>query len=143
MRQKYFIIVLCSALFLINAAAAYAMDLAVIVNKNNGNEVTKDMVEKIYKGDLISWSAGGAIVPLDQPEDSEERASFCSTLLGKSVSKMKALWTMKLFSGKATPPKVVNSDAEMTNLVATNKNAIGYIKASSLDNSVKAVLTLK
>ncbi len=143
MKRTYFIILLCSALFLTNAAAAHAVDLAVIVNKNNGDEVTRDMAEKIYKGDLISWPAGGVIVPLDQPEDSEERASFCSRLLDKSVSKIKALWTMKLFSGKATPPKVVNSDAEMTSFVATNKNAIGYIKASSLDNSVKAVLTLK
>jgi hypothetical protein len=45
-----------------------------------------------------------------------------------------------VFSGKALPPKQMGSDDEMKKFVASNKGAIGYIKASSLDDSVKAVV---
>jgi len=92
---------------------------------------------------MMSWPGGGSIIAIDLPESSDDRAAFSSMLLGKTVSNVKALWTMKLFSGKATPPKIVNSDAEVKSAVAGNKNAIGYIRASSLDDSVKSAVTLK
>ncbi len=125
------------------AAPAAAAEIAVIVNKNNTNEVTRDMIERIYKAELGAWPGGSSTAIFDLPDNSETRAAFTQQLLGKSVSAIKALWTVKLFSGKATPPKVLNSDADMKSAVAGNPNAIGYIKASNTDSSVKVVLTLQ
>lgn len=125
------------------AASAYAADIAVIVNKDNTNDVSRSTIEKIYSGDMAAWPAGGGVAALDLPDDSAARAAFTSGLLRKSVSNVKAMWAAKLFSGRATPPKVVGSDADVKRAVAGNKNAIGYINASSLDDSVKSVLTLR
>ena len=140
-----------SALYMLSAAAlvlllstvVHAAEIAVIVNKNNGNEVSREMVEKIYKGELTQWPGGSAVVPLDQTDNSSERAAFTSQLLGKTVAAMKALWSIKLFSGKGTPPKVLPSDEEVRNAVANNKNAIGYVKESNANGNVKVVLTLR
>jgi ABC-type phosphate transport system substrate-binding protein len=61
-------------------------------------------------------------------------------VLGKTVGNVKAIWAQLVFSGRALPPKQAASDDEVKKLVAGNKNAIGYIKASSVDDSVKAVI---
>ena len=125
------------------ATATLAADIAVIVNKNNAADVSRPVVESIYKAEQSGWSTGGSVVIYDLPENSESRAAFTQQLLGKTVQGLKAIWSMKLFSGRGTPPKVMNSEEDVRSAVAANKNAIGYIKASSVDNSVKVVLTLK
>jgi ABC-type phosphate transport system substrate-binding protein len=143
MNRTWTYIILITALFFSFAVSARAADIVVIVNKDNGNEITRGIVEKIYTGDMSAWPSGISIRALDLPEDSSDRAVFTSLLLGKTVANVKAAWAVKLFSGRAIPPTVVGSDEEVKRLIALHANAIGYIKASSLDNSVKAVLTLK
>jgi ABC-type phosphate transport system substrate-binding protein len=113
------------------------------VNKDNANTLSKSVIEKIYKGEMATWPNGGPVVVYDLPETSDVRADFTKSLLGMSVSTVKAKWTVKLFSGKATPPKIAGSDAEMKSAVAANRNAIGYVSASSMDGSVKEALTLR
>ena len=122
------------------AMAPVASDVVVIVNKGNDNQVYRSFVVKVYTGEAKTWSNGGTITALDLPEDSPVRVSFTSRVLGKSVSSMKSLWTEYVFSGKATPPKQLGSDEEVKKMVGSNKNAIGYIRASSLDDTVKAVI---
>lgn len=143
MRRIFKLTMIVAALMLFAAAPALAADIAVIVNKDNTNSISRNMVERIYRGDLTSWPGGGIIKPLDLPETSSDREAFTSSLLGVSVSKLKASWAMKLFSGKATPPKTVGSDDAMIRAVAGNRNAIGYVNASSVTGSVKVVLTLR
>jgi ABC-type phosphate transport system substrate-binding protein len=122
------------------ATAARAGDFAVIVNKDNSSPVDKEMVAKIYSGDLKSWKDGAPVLAIDLPESNPARASFSTELLGKTVANVKALWAQMIFSGKALPPKQVATDDDVKRLVAANKGAIGYIKAASVDDSVKAVL---
>jgi len=140
MKRQLIYIVSMTALWLTLAVSAGAVDIAVIVNNENTNSVNQTTIKKIYHGKMKSWPAGGSVRALDLPDASPVREAFSSSILGKSVSNMKAKWAQMIFSGKGTPPKVVNSDEEVKKIVATNKNAIGYIAASSLDGSVKAVL---
>ena len=60
--------------------------------------------------------------------------------MGKSLGNMKSLWAQNVFAGKAVPPKVLPSDDEVKKTVAANKNAIGYIKASAADDTVKVIV---
>ncbi len=136
-------ILLVSALLLAFAAVSGAAEIAVIVNKDNGNAVDRAMVEKIYKGDLTQWPDGGRIEVLDLPENSDVRASFTSSLYGKSVTSLKAIWAVKLYSGRGTPPREEPSEREVKNTVSSGRNAIGYIKAADVDGSVKVIMTLR
>ena len=52
------------------------------------------------------------------------------------------MWARITFTGKGTPPKELKSDAEVKAFVAANPRAIGYVDASAVDSSVKAVLKL-
>ena len=134
---KYLLAYFVGAIFTLHAWAA---DVVVIVNKNNSNTVDKAFVVKIYTGEAKNWPDGGTVLALDQGEDNPIRADFNSSVLNKNVGNMKALWAQNIFSGKGLPPKVVDPDAEVKKIVSTNKNAIGYIKASSADDTVKVVL---
>ena len=120
--------------------SAWAADVVVIVNKDNANAVDKAFVVKVYTGDAKFWPDGGPIFSIDQGDDSPIRADFNKSVLGKSSANMKALWAQNIFAGKGLPPKVVDPDAEVKKVVSTNKNAIGYIKASSVDDTVKVVV---
>jgi len=138
--------ILTLTLLLVSIAAttfplpASAGEFVVIVNKGNTATIDKEAVAKIYKGDMKSWADGAAVAPVDLPDDNPIRASFCTEIIGKTLSNMKALWAQNVFSGKSVPPKQLPSDDEVKKFVSSNKGAIGYITSASLDNSVKAVI---
>jgi ABC-type phosphate transport system substrate-binding protein len=118
---------------------AMAGDYVIITNKGNTNAVDKELVAKIYRGEAKVWPNGDSVSAYDLPEDNAARATFDQEVAGKSVSQMKALWGQLIFSGKAVPPKKVESDDEVKKAVAANKGAVGYVSASSVDGSVKAI----
>ncbi len=72
---------------------------------------------------------------------SDVHKEFAKKVLGKSSSQLKAYWAKLVFTGKGTPPKQINSDAEMIKLVAANPNLIGFVNAASVDDSVKVAAT--
>lgn len=114
--------------------------IVVIVNKANDNDIDAALVSKIYRGDARSWAKGGPIVAYDLPEDNLLREDFDGTYVGKSEKALLALWSQNVLTGKASPPKTAASDGEVRKAVASNKGAIGYIQASSVDDSVKVAL---
>ena len=118
---------------------AWAADVVVIVNKGNANAVDKAFVVKVYTGEAKNWPDGGTVFVIDQAEGAPIRGDFYSSVLGKSSGNMKALWAQNIFSGKGLPPKVVDPDAEVKRIVNTHKNAIGYIRSASVDDTVKVV----
>jgi len=122
------------------AGLAQAGDVVVILNKANDNSVDKALVAKIYTGESKVWAGGGAINAIDLTDDNPGRASFANDFVGKSPGSLKSLWTQNVFTGKAVPPKAMASDEDVKKAVAANKGAIGYIKASSADDTVKVVL---
>ena len=122
-----------------NANLARADEVVVIVNKNNTNIVDQQYIARLYTGVIKGWPDGSPAFPVDQMEGSEARAAFYATVVGKSQSTMRAIWQQNIFSGNGLPPRIASPDAAMKVMVATNRNAIGYILASQLDASVKVI----
>jgi ABC-type phosphate transport system substrate-binding protein len=120
-------------------AAAMAGEVVAIGNKANTNAVDKAFVARAYSGEARLWADGGAIALIDQGDDNPARADFNQNFLGKSNSNVKAMWGQLIFAGKALPPKVIDGDAEVKKAVAANKNAIGYVRPSSVDDTVKVL----
>lgn len=120
--------------------AVWAGDLVVIVNKDNNYAVDKALVVKIYTGATKNWPDGSPILAIDQSEENPVREEFNASILGKTIANMKALWAQNIFTGKALPPKIANPDLEVKKIVSANKNAIGYIKASSVDDTVRVAV---
>lgn len=113
--------------------------VVVIVNKDNTNPIKHALVVKIYTGAAKGWPDGTPVFALDQDDNSPTRAYFYAKVIGKSRAAIRAIWAQNIFAGKGLPPKLVNPDAEMKKLVRSNKHAIGYIRASSVDDSIRVV----
>lgn len=127
------------ALLLATAVAAGAQEVVAIVNPENAHPIERATLVRIYTGTQRSWPDGSPVVALDQPEESEARAVFCRSILGRSAANIRAIWAQNIFTGKGLPPRVLPGDAEMKKAVAGNRGAVGYIRSPTLDSSVKAL----
>lgn len=132
--------VLTPLLLLFAAQGAMAEDeVVVITNLENANVIDRAYVVKVYTGAVKGWPDGSPIFVLDYGQDSELRKIFYAKVIGKSPAAMRAIWSQNIFTGKAMPPRVTQEDNEMKRIVAGNRNAIGYIRASQIDRTIKVV----
>jgi ABC-type phosphate transport system substrate-binding protein len=129
---------LCASALSIAASTALA-EVAVIVNPANGDTIAKDDIAKIYMAKTKTFPGGKTAIPIDRSEGSTVRVEFVSKVIDKDEAQLKSYWSRLIFTGKGVPPKVVDSDAEVKELVARNPDAIGFVDAGAVDDSVKVI----
>lgn len=115
-------------------------ELFVIVNKNNTVEaMTKNEVAGIYLGKYQAFQNGIFAIPIDQSTESNNRATFYFAITGRNLAYINAYWARNLLAGRSTPPKLVQNDTDVLNLVKQNKNAIGYIDSAMSEEQMEGV----
>jgi ABC-type phosphate transport system substrate-binding protein len=129
-------VVACAVISL--AVRAGADDIVVIVHKDNSHTVDLTYVQQLYVGAVRGWPDGTPAFVLDQPNGSPERERFSTNVLRRSSANVRAIWAQNIFTGRGLPPKVA-ADDEIKRIVASNRHAIGYIRASQLDDSVRVL----
>ena len=122
-------------------------DIAVIVHKDNTDELTIEQVSKIFLDKENYFPSGEKAVPIGLDEE-EERVVFYKKCTNKSADQVHAYWARRIFTGKGAPPETVLDDEEMLDLVSENPNLIGYVRTESIEEfekteEVRVVLTLK
>lgn len=138
MKRLPTLIVICT-LFFAELSLAEGV-VVVIANKDNDMKVlTKKQVIDIYMGRTTRFPNGEVAVPLDQNSDSSIRKLFYLNLVNKTVSEINAYWARLLFSGRATPPRMVESVTSVLNIIKKNKAAIGYIQLKDLTDDVQVI----
>ena len=129
-----------TALALAHSAEAAPEDFVVIMNKDNPSTVDLAFVQRVYLGAVKNWPDGSPVLAFDQPEQSEVRDAFSQGLLQRGTSTVKAMWAQNIFTGRGYPPKVLPNDSEVRRIVIANRHALGYVRRTQLDDTVKAVL---
>ena len=131
-----------AALVLLKAPDAAAADdaVVVIIHKDNQHTIDRNYLVAIYTGRLKGWPDGSPVFALDQSDGASVREAFYLHFVGRTVANMQAVWAQNIFSGKGLPPKVAAPGSEMKRIVSTNRNAIGYIRASEVDDTVRVLL---
>lgn len=120
------------------AASPGAMaGVVAIVNKANAS-ADKATIGQLYRLETQSWSGNINATLFDQ-FDHKKRNEFYQGYTGKDVGDIRAIWGKAVFSGRAVPPKILESDSEVKKEVARDVNAVGYVDESSVDGSVRAV----
>jgi hypothetical protein len=114
-------------------------DVVVIVNSNNNASISDNEISRLFLGKLKKYANGEKASPINQKFGSKVRKEFEQKVLKKRASQVKAYWSKQIFSGKGKPPKELSSDKEILTQVASNKAAIAYIDAASVNGSVKVV----
>ncbi|HET8774850.1 MAG TPA: phosphate ABC transporter substrate-binding protein [Thermoanaerobaculia bacterium] len=131
MRNKTLSLLLLCSIALLPAGAASAAVKVVVHGSNPVASVTKAKAADLFLKRVTRWDNGRTVTPVDLAEKNPARAAFSKELLGKEVAWVKSYWQKMIFSGRATPPVELSSDAEVLDLVRGNPDAIGYVSESA------------
>ena len=119
---------------------AEVQGFAVIVNKSNAVKTfTRKQLLLVFKGSKKKWAGGKKIVPVNMPYGSEVRTIFDKAVLNFSKTESKEYWVEQRIKAKGSPPAVQKSSTGVKRFVAKVPDAIGYIPANEVDDSVKVV----
>ena len=120
--------------------------MAVVVSAQSGEDLAReaispDTLTQIFKRKKILWRRGGRIVPVNLPADSPLRQQFSMQILKQSPEALDVYWNQQYFQG-VLPPHVLASEAAILRFVAQTANAIGYLSACSVDDSLRVVVLI-
>lgn len=111
----------------------------VIVHPSNAANIDAVTVKKLFTGKAKSFPGGERAIPISQSEGSDVSKEFNQKVVKKSASQLKAYWSKLVFTGKGTPPKAMDNDQQVIDLIAKNPNMIGIVKSGSAGDGVKVV----
>ena len=109
----------------------------IVANKQlPGSSINKNALKGIYLREVKTWGNGGAeIIPVDLSTGND----FYQNLFQKSYVQMQAYWlNMRIKYSVALPVSKKDADS-VKEFIAANKDAIGFIKSTDLDDRVKAL----
>lgn len=116
-------------------------DVAVIVHPSNNDALDQEMISKIFLGKTKAFPTTGSAVPLDLADSEAIKEDFQNKVLKKNKSQYNAYWAKLLFTGSGTPPKEIDDQRKMIELIKNNPNLIGYIDSANVTSDVKVVAT--
>jgi hypothetical protein len=129
-------------IFLFVAAAALAgRAQAQLVIANSGvksAEVSKSDLQDVFTGAASSFKDGSHVTPV-LLKGGAANEEFLAAYVGKADGAFKAGWRSLVFSGQASMPKTVDSEAAMVEYVAKTPGAVGYIGKSAPHEGVKVL----
>ena len=129
-----FLLVAAAALF-----AAPAQAQVIIANPSvKSADISKSDLRDVFTGAASSLKDGSHVTPI-LLKGGPAHDAFLAAFIGKSDTAFRASWRSLVFSGQATMPKSVDSDAAMVDFVAHNPGAIGYIGKSTPHDGVKTL----
>ena len=142
MTQLRYIIVLA---FLIGMPLVGNAQTAVIVNKTVPQETMseKDILD-IYTLNWPRWDNGTRVTVFDLKREGKTKKAFYRHI-EMDEDELRRIWLRKQFSGKAMPPKIVDTEEDVVDRVANTPGAIGYVSlnAARKNKDVKVVARIR
>jgi ABC-type phosphate transport system substrate-binding protein len=131
-------------LFVAAASAFSNCARAQLVIANNGvksSDVSKGDLRDVFTGNSSSFKDGSHVTPV-LLKGGAANDEFLAAYVGKADGAFKASWRSLVFSGQASMPKTVESEAAMVEYVAQTPGAVGYVGKAAPHDGVK-VLAVK
>jgi len=126
----------CLCLF---AAAAGAADVKVIANPGVGaSSISADELRSVFLATKTSLSDGSHVEPVLE-KGGPAHDAFLKEYIGKTDAALETYYRSLVFTGKASMPKTLASDAEVVAYVAKTKGAIGYVSGGTATAGVKTL----
>jgi hypothetical protein len=128
-----------AAAFLVPALAS--ADVALVVHPDNPvSDLKWTEVVDMLREDQQHWKGGRRIYLILLEAGSPERALMLRRVYRMTDVELKQFWLAKLYRGEiAAFPRVVASSAAAKRLVAQAPNALAFIDAAAVDDTVKVL----
>jgi ABC-type phosphate transport system substrate-binding protein len=122
-------------------AACGSAQAQVVIIANPGvkaADVSKSDLRDVFTGAASSFKDGSHVAPVLLKEGSAHD-EFLSSYIGKNDTAFRAGWRSLVFSGQASMPKSLDSEAAVVEYVAHNAGAVGYIGKATPHEGVKVL----
>ncbi|MGD0893862.1 MAG: hypothetical protein ABR923_20255 [Terracidiphilus sp.] len=129
-----FLIVVSASIFIVQAKAQV---IAIANPSVKASDVSKNDLKDVFTG--ASTSLGGGNVTPVLLKGGAVHDEFLQAFIGKNDTAFRASWRSLVFSGQATMPKSLDSEAAVVEYVAHNPGAIGYISKATPHEGVKVL----
>jgi ABC-type phosphate transport system substrate-binding protein len=128
-----------AAMLVFATGSANAADMKIIANNDvKADSVSAEELKSVYLLTKSSLADGSHVQPVLEKGGAAHEA-FVKEYVGKTDSALQTYYRSLVFTGKASMPKILGSDAEMTAYVAKTKGAIGYVSADAATDGVKTL----
>jgi hypothetical protein len=139
MKKLLYALLIASASFF--AAQAQAQVVVIANPSVKSSDVAKSDIRDVFTGAASSFKDGSQVTPV-LLKGGAAHDEFLSSYVGKNDTAFKASWRSLVFSGQASMPKSLDSEAAIVEYVAHNAGAVGYIGKATPHEGVK-VLTVR
>jgi ABC-type phosphate transport system substrate-binding protein len=118
------------------SGAADDVRLSVVVHPSRAGRLSAGEIRAIYLKQKLFWDDGRPIIPINLEAGSPARELFSTMLLGQDSRRLAAYWNQRYFEAGEFPPATLASEEAVLRFVAGNANAIGYVSAEDVGDSV-------
>ena len=137
MKHAIAAIVIVSILAVPSFVGAQDAELKIIGNAGTTpDSISKSDIARVFLKKKTKWPDGRPAIPVGQTRAPELRTEFSNEILGMSLDMVESHWQAQVFSGRGTPPKVLNGDADVVDYVRRTPGAVGYVSAAADTSSV-------
>jgi len=120
--------------------AVHADGVAIIVNPSvAASSSTLNEVANLFLGKIKQLGDGTRLTPVDQVKGSAVRDEFYTKITKKGASQLNAYWSRMVFTGKGQPPRSLDADQAVKEMVSDDEDKIGYISSDAVDGTVKVL----
>jgi len=133
----------CLAALSLSRLEAADDPVRMVVHPTRANGMTTADARAIYLKQKLLWNDGQPIVPINLEAGSEARERFSELVFGQSSRRLARYWNQRYFEAGEFPPATLASEEAVLRFVAQNPNAVGYVTAAGVDESVAVVLVLE
>ena len=123
------------------SAPPSAEPLAIVVNKANPvDDISLADLRRIYRGQRGRWSNGRRVTLVMRDPGAPERDAILRSLYGVDEEEYRRGFLQSIFTGEAgDAPKMLATPNGVLRFVFNVPGAIGYVRASEVDDSVKTL----
>lgn len=143
LKGSYFPLVSILLLFF-SGANVYAEQISVVVNINNNEDITPEMVKQIYTDKRNFWESGKEILLFELPVKDKGRELFSKTLLNKSAISSQSDWSNRFVKNTIKNKVKIKPEKLVAKFVSINQSSIGYISTeiAKKQKNIKIIMTI-
>ena len=124
---------------LVATATESSSTLKLIANESvAATAISIDEVKEVFLLTSPSFGSSGRVTPVLEKGGPAHEA-FLKEYLRKTDDGLLTYYRSLLFTGKATMPKMFNTDAEVVEYVSKTKGAVGYVSAAADSTGAKTL----
>ena len=132
------------ALILVLSPSSFAQQMVVVINANNAEEISPEMIKQIYSDKRNFWKSGNKILLFELPVKDQKREIFSKALLNKSAIASQSEWSNRFINNTLKNKVKIKPEKLVAKFVSNYEYAIGYISAVEAEKqkNLKIIMTI-